>query len=59
MIIKVPATMVDSFRHGWHTTPAGEPGDRTRAGLLAALNALTPEAQRELAAELLAAADAG
>jgi hypothetical protein len=31
--------MVAAFQKAWHATPKGEPGDRTRAGLDAALHA--------------------
>lgn len=32
--------MVDAFQTAWLTTPEGAPGDRTRAGLRAALKVL-------------------
>lgn len=32
--------MVQAYHDAWHTTPQGAPGDRTRAGLRAALNLL-------------------
>lgn len=56
MTIEPTDEHVEAFKHAWHSTAEGAPGDRTRAGLRAVLNGGTPEAQRDLAAQLLRAA---
>jgi len=38
--VNVPDEMVTAYQEAWHATPQGRPGDRTRAGLKAALSLL-------------------
>lgn len=43
--------MVKAYQKAWHETPQGAPGDRTRAGLKAALDATWTKEDREFSGE--------
>lgn len=45
----VTQEMVDAFQTAWASTPQGEPGARTRAGLDAALDVIAAKRNNELA----------
>lgn len=50
--IQVTDEMVKRYQDAWHNTPAGAPGDRTRAGLQAALDGYVEGVNADLQAEL-------
>jgi hypothetical protein len=47
-MIEVTQEMVDAYGKAWASTPEGQPGDRTRAGLKAALAVLEKDSWPEL-----------
>jgi hypothetical protein len=62
MSIEIPEDMITNYGQGWQAEDLqqdgfSKPGDRRRAGLSQALNGLTPDAKRDLAAQLLRSAN--
>lgn len=50
--IEPTSEMIRAYGDAWRSTPPGAPGDRTRAGLRAALKAMTDGWNEQIRAEL-------